>query len=89
MGIITARQLKQRTGDVIKRVKSGERLTLTYRGKPIATIIPSSENEKSILQGMDSFEEAWRSIEGSLEKTKPAFHDWQEATAWVRNKNRS
>ncbi|GAH88665.1 unnamed protein product [marine sediment metagenome] len=34
MGVITAKKLKQRTGEIIKRVRAGERFTLTYRGKP-------------------------------------------------------
>ena len=43
MGTITAKQLKQKTGEVIKRIKSGERLTLTYRGKLLAVIEPTTE----------------------------------------------
>ncbi len=42
MGTITAKQLKQKTGEVIKRIKSGERLTLTYRGKLLAVIEPTT-----------------------------------------------
>jgi len=45
MGTITAKQLKQKTGEVIRRIKSGERLTLTYRGKPLAVIEPAANNE--------------------------------------------
>ena len=49
MGIITAKQLKQKTGEVIKKVRSGERLTVTYRGKPVAVIVPSTQKEKKAL----------------------------------------
>ena len=87
MGIITAKQLKQRTGQVIKRVKSGERLTLTYRGKPVATIVPATGEEKKILEGLPPFDEAWQNIEDSLEKSEPPFTGWQEAMRWVRNKS--
>ena len=87
MRTITAKQLKQKTGEVIKRVKSGEWLTLTYRGKPVAIIAPSTEKEKKILEGLRSFDEAWNDIEDALERTKPAFKGWQEATRWVRNKS--
>jgi prevent-host-death family protein len=45
MGTITAKQLKQKTGEVIKRIKSGERLTLTYRGKPLAVIEPTTDKD--------------------------------------------
>ena len=48
-GIITAKQLKQKTGEVIKRIKSGERLTLTYRGKPLVFIEPATDKDKKKL----------------------------------------
>ena len=88
MGIITAKQLKQKTDEIIKRIKSGERLTLTYRGKPVAIISPSSEKETNELNKMKSFKDAWDDIEASLEKTKPRFNGWKEATEWVRKRNR-
>jgi prevent-host-death family protein len=87
MGTITAKQLKQKTGEVIKRVKSGERLTVTYRGKPVAIIAPSTEGEKESLRGLRTFDEAWKDIEESLKKAEPAFKGWREATRWVRKRN--
>ncbi len=85
MGVITAKQLKQKTGEVIKRIKSGERLTLTYRGKPVAVIVPSTSKEKRHLAKLRPVEEAWRDIEASLQRTQPAFKGWEEAIAWVRS----
>ena len=87
MGTISAKHLKQKTGEVIRRVKSGERLTLTYRGKPIAIISPPETVEQEIVKNMRPFEDAWKDIEQSLEKTKPKFEGWQEATAWARNRS--
>ena len=46
MKTITSKHLKQRTGEVLKRVRAGEKITITYRGKPIALIMPSSEKER-------------------------------------------
>jgi prevent-host-death family protein len=86
MGTITAKQLKQKTGEIIKRVKAGERLTLTHRGKPVATIAPATGEERMILEGLAPFDEAWKDIENSLEKTAPAFKGWQEAMRWVRSR---
>ena len=86
MGVITAKQLKQKTGDVIKRVKSGERLTLTYRGKPIAIISPQTSDDQLTTQELRSFDEAWLDIETTLRKTKPAFKGWKEAMDWIRNR---
>jgi prevent-host-death family protein len=86
MGTVTAKQLKQRTGEVIRRVKSGERLTVTYRGKPVAIISPSTTGETKTLKELRSIDEAWADIEKTLGKTKPGFKGWKEATEWARNR---
>ena len=86
MGTVTAKQLKQKTGEIIKRLKSGERFTLTHRGKPVAVIDPSLSEEKSLSPDLRSFDEAWEDIERALEKTKPPFKSWKEATGWARNR---
>lgn len=86
MGTVTAKQLKQNTGEIIKRVKSGERLTITYRGKPVAIMAPATVDETEVLRELRSFDEAWADIEKTLGKTKPGFKGWREATGWVRNR---
>ena len=83
MGTVTARQLKRRTGEIIKRLKAGERFTLTHRGKLVAVISPLSE-EESLSADLRSFDEAWEDIERALEKSKPPFKSWKEATGWAR-----
>jgi prevent-host-death family protein len=87
MGTITAKQLKQKTGDVIKRIKSGERLTLTYRGKPLAVIEPATDNNINKLNKVSESVKAWEKIESTLNSTTPEFKNWREATEWVRNRN--
>jgi len=86
MGTVTAKHLKQKTGEVIKRVKSGESLTITHRGKPVAIMGPPTNSENEVLHNLRSFEEAWSDIEKTLRKTKPEFKDWKEATKWARNR---
>jgi len=86
MGTITAKQLKQKTGDVIKRIKSGERLTLTYRGKPLAVIEPTTEKDLNKLNKVSDSVKAWERIELTLNSTNPEFKNWREATEWVRNR---
>ena len=86
MGTVSAKQLKQRTGEVIRRVRSGERLTVTYRGKPVAIISPPTTGETKTLEELRSNEEAWADIEKTLGETKPEFKGWKEATAWARNR---
>ena len=84
MGTITAKQLKQKTGEVIKRIKSGERLTLTYRGKPLAVIEPTTDKD---INKVSDLVKAWDRIESTLNSTNPEFKNWREATGWVRNRN--
>ena len=86
MGTVTAKQLKQRTGEVIRRVKSGERLTVTFRGKPVAVIAQPTMGESNTLEELRSFDEAWEDIKHTLEKTKPEFAGWKEATQWARSR---
>ncbi|MEW6615791.1 MAG: type II toxin-antitoxin system prevent-host-death family antitoxin [Thermodesulfobacteriota bacterium] len=86
MGIITAKELKQRTGEVIRKVKSGERLTVTYRGRPVAVIAPPEMEGRKALGELRPFKDAWRDIEESLERTKPRFKGWREAIEWVRGR---
>ena len=87
MGTITAKQLKQKTGEVIKRIKSGERLTLTYRGKPLAVIEPTTDKDINKLNNVSDLAKAWDRIESTLNSTNPEFQNWREATGWVRNRN--
>ena len=87
MGTITAKQLKLKTGEVIRRIKSGERLTLTYRGKPLAFIEPAAINSVKELNKVAESVKAWERIESTLNSTKPQFKNWREATGWVRNRS--
>ena len=84
MGNVTAKQLKQRTGEIIRRVKSGERLTVTYRGRPVAVILPPGAGGDDRSEDLRPFEQAWREIEASLQKTEPKFKNWREAMRWAR-----
>ena len=86
MGTVTAKHLKQKTGEIIKRVKAGESLIITHRGKPVAIMAPPTNNENKVSQKLRPFDEAWADIELTLRKTKPGFADWKEATKWARNR---
>ncbi|RZB33100.1 MAG: hypothetical protein SRB2_04165 [Desulfobacteraceae bacterium Eth-SRB2] len=86
MNTVTAKQLKQKTGEVIKKVRAGEKLTVTYRGKPVAVIVPAAMEEENALKELRSFDEAWKDIEKTLKRTEPEFKGWGEATRWVRNR---
>jgi prevent-host-death family protein len=85
MGTVTAKELKQKTGEMIRRVKSGERLTITLRGKTVAVLAPPEVDQAEEFPRRPP-DEAWDDIEKTLERTKPEFPGWKEATDWARNR---
>lgn len=45
---VTVRELRNQTARVVDAVKSGERVTLTSRGEPVADIVPHGERPRWI-----------------------------------------
>ena len=43
MKTVTAKELKNRTGEVIKAIKRGEEVLISYRGKPLGKFVPLKE----------------------------------------------
>jgi len=43
---IAARDLRNRTADVLRRVAAGEPVTITSRGRPIAQLVPVREQRR-------------------------------------------
>lgn len=41
MSTIASRDLRNHTGDVLRRVANGERITVTQHGRPVADIAPT------------------------------------------------
>lgn len=40
MSLVAARELRNRTAEVLRRVEAGEQVTITSRGRPVAQLIP-------------------------------------------------
>ena len=75
---MTARELKNSTGEVVRTLRRGESILLTFRGKALGTIEPlrpESGGGPSILP----YEQAWTEIEAQLRRSRPRFASWQEA----------
>lgn len=85
MGVISATDLRQKTGDFIRRLRAGEPFVLTYRGRRIGVITPSKEDRSAATPG--NVDDAWAEVDAALATSKPTFDDWQEATAWVRGRS--
>mgnify|MGYP001328266217 CR=1 FL=1 len=43
MKTVTAKDLKNRTGEVISAIKRGEEIMVSYRGKPLGKFVPLKE----------------------------------------------
>src|SRR6266511_4793960 len=73
MNTVGARDLKQHTGEVIARVRSGERLLLTVRGRPVAVIAPIDQQalEAAISREAQKVEDG-----GWLAAAEDAFTFW-------------
>jgi len=88
MRVMTARELKNRTGEALRLVRRGEKVLVTVHGKPRAVL--SSAGETPVLPEDDKkFDEAWKEIEEVLSSSKPFFKSWQEAMNWSRKRGRS
>lgn len=88
MKTMTAKNLKNRTGEAMRAVARGEKVVVTLRGKPFALMTPAT-TETLRKESMRPFEDAWSDIENSLRKTKPHFKTAKEAMSWTRRRTLS
>lgn len=86
MGSITAKELRRRTGEFIRRLKAGEKFSLTHRGKVIATVTPA-EDTPTIGGDPEAEDREWRTLLDALRESEPSFGDWEDATRWVRGRH--
>ncbi|MBI5369310.1 MAG: type II toxin-antitoxin system prevent-host-death family antitoxin [Planctomycetes bacterium] len=85
MKTMTARDLKNRTGDAIRAVRNGEPVLITFRGRPLATMQPCAA-APGRAGGDRPMAEAWQEIEAALRATRPRFRTWQEAEDAARGR---
>ena len=45
MTVVTAKELKNRTGQVLQRVRQGEDVVVTVRGEPVARFVPIKKED--------------------------------------------
>ena len=88
MRTMTAKNLKNKTGEAMRAVSRGEKVVVTLRGKPFALISPAT-TESLRKTSMRPYEEAWDDIELTLKKIRPHFKTAKEAMAWTRKRPQS
>jgi prevent-host-death family protein len=73
---VGTRELKQHTGEIIERVRMGERVILTLRGEPVAVISPI---DREAVEGAvrSEAERAERESLGWLAASEGAFSFWE------------
>lgn len=85
MKSFTSSDLKNRTGKVLRVIRSGESAVITRRGKPIATFVPIAKRKIS-PGAIRPLAETWADIERQLAATKPRFRTWREAERYSRSR---
>jgi prevent-host-death family protein len=78
MKAMTARELKNDTGEVVRALRRGETIVLTFRGKPLGTIQPLGADDARPPM-VPPFEEAWADIEEQVRRSRPRFASWRQA----------
>ena len=74
----TSKELRLRAGDIIKSIKKGDRYIVTYRGKPVAIMLPFSENNSG-EPSPRPYEEAWADIDKTINESEAAYTSWENA----------
>ncbi|MGB3681838.1 MAG: type II toxin-antitoxin system prevent-host-death family antitoxin [Rubrobacteraceae bacterium] len=73
---VGARELKQHTGEIIERVRKGERVVLTHRGDPVAVISPLDTDALEEALGEEAQRAETESL-GWLAAGESAFGFWE------------
>jgi len=86
MQSVTARELKNRTGEILRRVRAGATVAVTNRGRRVAVISPPAPagGDETARGSADS--DAWAEILASLAATAPEHSDWREAVRRSRGR---
>lgn len=83
MRSVSAKELKNKTGEVLRKVGQGERVLIMKHGKPCALLTPVKAGELKFSELRD-YKTAWEDIEKALKTSKPRYKTWQEAIRRTR-----
>lgn len=79
---IGVRELKQRVGAIMRRVREGQEVIVTYRGRPVARILPVEEEEQP------SWEAIWTTIDELAAEVAAHWQGEPSAVAAVKEGRR-
>jgi prevent-host-death family protein len=86
MSSVTSKELKNHTGEVLQRVRRGERVTVTRRGRPIAVILSIDDPATRALDGPRDYPTAWDDLTETLRESEAAYGSWEEAMDATRRR---
>jgi prevent-host-death family protein len=81
MRVTNTVELKNKTNEILREVKSGKQVIITYRGKPAAALIPLGEDdlEDFILENSPKFRKMLVEAEKDIREGKIVpFEDYLE-----------
>lgn len=74
----TSKELRLQAGKIIRQIQEGERFIVTYRGKPVALMLPFSPEAVNEMMPRE-YDEAWADIENRINETEAEYSSWDEA----------
>lgn len=76
MRYVTAKELRLHTRQILEQARRGDQVAVTFRGKPIALLVPFDDGGGLSARPYD---EAWTEIEAALAKSQPTYRSAEEA----------
>jgi prevent-host-death family protein len=73
---VGSRELKNKTGEILGRVRRGERIRVTNRGQTVAVLVPASDLDRLEGPAIRPYEEAWPEITTTLAESAPEYESW-------------
>ena len=87
---VGARELKQHTGEIIERVRMGERVLITHRGEAVAVISPIDQESLREALAVEAGRAEQETL-GWLAASESAFSFWEneDDAVWDEIANRA
>jgi len=86
MQTVTAKDLKNRTGEILRMVRAGASVAVTNRGRRVAVISPASPDAAGETPRRNTNSDLWVEIQAALAATAPEHADWREALRRTRRR---
>jgi prevent-host-death family protein len=83
MKFVTTKELRPRTRRLLQEAQTGEQIVVTFRGKPVALLVPFEEGSGLAVR---PHKDAWPEIEVTLRDTRPAYKTPERALKATRRR---